>query len=97
MFQPYINNLLNNLPKRDNPIHIDLVLDGGVFNGSYLIGALYFLKTLEKINYVKIKRISGCSIGAAVGLLYTLDKLDFSQKINQLFTTNQPSDKQMLV
>ena len=47
MFQPYINNLLNNLPKRDNPFHIDLVLDGGVFNGSYLIGALYFLKELE--------------------------------------------------
>jgi hypothetical protein len=84
MFQPYINNLLNNLPKRDKPIHIDLVLDGGVFNGSYLIGALYFLKELEKINYVKIKRISGCSVGAAVGLLYRLNKLDYSQKINQL-------------
>lgn len=84
MFQPYINNLLNNLPTRDNPIDIDLVLDGGVFNGSYLIGALYFLKELEKIKYVKIKRISGCSVGAAVGLLYALDKLDFSQKINQL-------------
>lgn len=84
MFQPYINNLLINLPRRKNPIYIDLVLDGGVFNGSYLIGTLYFLKELEKINYVKIKRISGCSVGAAVGLLYALDKLDFSQKINQL-------------
>lgn len=84
MFQHYINNLINNLPKRNKPIQIDLVLDGGAFNGSYLIGALYFIKELEKINYVKIKRISGCSVGAAVGLLYTIDKLDFSQKINQL-------------
>lgn len=84
MFQPYINNLLNNLPKRKNPINIDLVVDGGIFNGSYLIGALYFLKELEKINYVKVKRISGCSVGAAVGLLYALNKLDSSQKINQL-------------
>jgi len=84
MFQPYINNLLDNLPKRDSPIYLDLVLDGGVFNGSYLIGALYFLKELEKIKYVKIKRISGCSVGAAVGLLYALNKLDLSQNINQL-------------
>jgi len=82
LFQSYINNLLKNLPKRDKPIVIDLVMDGGLFNGSYLIGCLYFLKALEKINYVKIKRISGCSVGAAVGLLYTLDKLNVSQKIN---------------
>jgi len=82
MFQHYINKLIKNLPKRDKAISLDLVLDGGIFNGGYLIGALYFLKELERINYVKIKRISGCSVGAAVGLLYSIDKLDLSEKIN---------------
>ena len=97
MFQPYINNLLDNLPKRDNPIYIDLVLDGGIFNGSYLIGVLYFLKELERINYIKIKRISGCSVGAAVGLLYTLDKLDFSQTIHQLITDQLKTTYKMTI
>lgn len=83
MIQHYINKLVDNLPTRESPIELDLVLDGGVFNGSYLIGSLYFLKELEKINYVKIKRISGCSVGSAVGLLYILDKLDISQEINK--------------
>ena len=58
MIQHYINKLVDNLPIRKSPIELDLVLDGGVFNGSYLIGSLYFLKELEKINYVKIKRNS---------------------------------------
>jgi len=39
----FINNLPDNLKDVNNPILIDLVLDGGIFNGSYLLGALYFL------------------------------------------------------
>jgi hypothetical protein len=84
MFKSLIAKLLKNLPKRDKPLIIELVLDGGLFNGSYLIGSLIFLKELEKNNYVKVTRISGCSVGAAVGLLYVLDKLEYSQKINKL-------------
>lgn len=83
MIQPYINKLIKNLPKQNKPLELDLVLDGGVFNGSYLIGSMYFLKELENINYVKIKRISGCSVGSAVGILYALDKLNMSQYINK--------------
>ena len=88
MFQSYIKNLLKNIPKTEKPIDIDLVLDGGLFNGSYLIGSLYFLKELENKNYIKIKRISGCSVGAAIGLLYLLDSLDFSHIMNKI-ATNQ--------
>lgn len=84
MVEYYINNLLQNLPTRNNPINIDLVLDGGLFNGSYLIGCLHFLKSLEKNNYVKINRISGSSVGAAVALLYAIDELDFSIEMNKL-------------
>ena len=92
MFQPYIENLLKNIPKTDKPIDIDLVLDGGLFNGSYLIGSLYFLKELENKNYIKIKRISGCSVGAAIGLLYLLDSLDFSHIMNKIATNQLKSN-----
>lgn len=81
MYEIQINKLLQNLPEINHPIKIDIVLDGGLFNGSYLIGALHFIKQLEKRNYVKVNRISGCSVGSAVGLLYILDKLDYSELI----------------
>jgi len=80
MMKEYIDALIDNLPeevtKNTEPLCIDLVLDGGSFNGSYLIGALLFLKEMERRQYVKIKRISGCSIGSVVGLLYLMDSLE---------------------
>ena len=85
MIQEYVNKLIENLPddikNGENPLHIDLVLDGGVFNGSYLVGALYFLKEMEKRNYIKIERISGCSVGSIVAFLYYIDGLHLMHKL----------------
>jgi predicted patatin/cPLA2 family phospholipase len=63
---------------------LDIILDGGFFNGSYLIGALFFLKELEKRKYIKIGKVSGCSIGAITGLLYLMDDLDISHELYNL-------------
>jgi hypothetical protein len=80
LIQKFANKLIDNLPdyikNKDSPVHIDLVLGGGAFNGSYLIGGLYLLKEMEKRGYIIIDRISGCSIGSIVGLFYLIDKLD---------------------
>ena len=85
MIQEYVNKLIENLPddikNTKTPIVIDLVLDGGLFNGSYLVGALYFLKEMEKRNYIKVDRISGCSIGSVVAFLYFIDGLDLMTKL----------------
>jgi hypothetical protein len=80
MVKEYANKLIENLPNNiknaETPLTIDLVLDGGIFNGSYLLGALYFLKEMEKNNYIKIERISGCSIGSIAAFTYFIDGLD---------------------
>jgi hypothetical protein len=80
MINDYVIKLIENLPddlkNSKTPLRLDLVLDGGMFNGSYLVGALYFLKEMEKRNYITIERISGCSIGSAVAILYFIDALD---------------------
>ena len=80
MINDYVNKLIENLPddfkNNANPLIIDLVLDGGIFNGSYLVGALYFLKEMEKRNYIRIERISGCSIGSIAAFLYFIDGLE---------------------
>ena len=90
----FINNLPEDLKNNKNPIQIDLILDGGIFNGSYLIGALYFLKEMEKQNYIKINRISGCSIGSVIAFIYMIDSLDISENfynivLEQLKTTHR--------
>lgn len=83
MIKSYINKLIENLPvelkknkENKTPMKVDLILDGGLFNGSYLVGALYFIKEMESRNYIKVERISGCSSGSMVGFLYFIDALD---------------------
>jgi hypothetical protein len=90
MINDYVIKLIENLPddlkNSKTPLRLDLVLDGGIFNGSYLVGALYFLKEMEKRNYVKIERISGCSIGSVVAFLYYIDSLDMMTTLYQEVT-----------
>lgn len=82
MIDEYVNKLIENLPEDSKSLQrLDLVLDGGIFNGSYLVGALYFIKEMERRNYVKIERISGCSIGSIVAFLYLIDSLDLMPKL----------------
>jgi hypothetical protein len=90
MIETYVDKLIDNLPDNiknsKTPIKMDLVLSGGAFNGSYLIGALYFLKEMENRNYIKINRISGCSIGSIAGLLYVFNDLNKITKMYKCFT-----------
>ena len=72
----YIKNLADNYPKLNNPIDIDIVVEGGVFNGIYSTGALMLVKELEKRNYFKVHRISGSSVGSIMSFLYLCDRLD---------------------
>ena len=72
----FINSLIENIPEKHLPEELDLVLDGGAFNGMYMLGGLFYIKELEQREKIKVKRISGCSIGAMLGLLFILDKMD---------------------
>ena len=75
MLESCIENLVKNLPKTEKSQNIDLVLEGGAFNGSYQLGALMFLKEMEKKKRINIHRISGCSIGALGAYFFLLDRL----------------------
>ena len=93
MIDNYVNKLIENLPEESKHYgSIDLILDGGLFNGSYLVGALYFIREMEQRKYIKIKRISGCSIGSVVAFLYLIDALDlipnFYNLVNNEFKDN---------
>ena len=71
----HINALIDNLDNKKIYKNIDLVLDGGVFNGGYQVGAVLYLKILENKKIINIERISGCSIGACVGFCYLTNNI----------------------
>jgi len=99
MLNEVCSRLIDNLPNRiinntdKSPIEIDLILSGGGFAGSYCGGVLMYLKEMERRNYIKVRRISGCSIGSFLGLLYFADSLNFIYDnydiIFESFKTNQ--------
>lgn len=78
MLQKYINNQINqikliNLNHRKKISKVDLVFEGGLFNGSYQLGFLAYIKQMEKLQLIRVKRVSGCSIGSFMALLYFID------------------------
>ena len=81
IFCSLIDELIKNLPEytSNKPQEINLILDNGAFNGLYLYGILLYLKKLEKLNRIKINKISGSSIGAAFATLYLTDNLNITE------------------
>ena len=92
MLQKYINNLIDNIPNNIINTKIsektDLILSGGLFNGSYLLGALFFLKEIERRKYITIDRISACSVSSVSALLYHINALDLSTEIYEILFTH---------
>jgi hypothetical protein len=83
----FINNLPDNLMNIKTPIRLDVVLEGGLFNGSFHAGVLFFLKEMEKRNIVKVERISGASIGSLMAFLYFSNNLHVSSDLYSLMYT----------
>jgi hypothetical protein len=87
----YIDKLITNLPD-ENYGTINLILDGGAFSGSYILGSLYYLKSLESCGKIEVDKMSGCSIGSILCILYKLNDLDYCcevySKIRNYFKEN---------
>lgn len=81
MIQAYVETLVDNVPKPKKPVQIDLILSGGAFNGSYLLGGLYFLRELERRKYVRVRRISSCSVSSILATLYLTNQLDKADEL----------------
>ena len=69
----YIQSLVSNVNKKNIPDEIDLCFDGGAFNGIFSLGIAQYIKKLEENKITTVKRISGVSIGAFIGIIYILN------------------------
>ena len=55
------------------PLHTNIIFEAGMFNGSHQLGFLCYLKRMEEKGYVKVHRLSGCSVGSIIAMCYYLD------------------------
>jgi hypothetical protein len=77
-----IKNIDASIIKEKN---IDLILSGGAFNASYLIGCLYFIREMCEKGLICVNKVSTCSASSMMGLLFMVDKLDtFIEKMYEL-------------
>lgn len=102
IFKNYISAMCENLDNKNIPDKIDLIIDGGAFNGSFAYGILLYIKELEKIQMTKVERISGTSIGAVLGLLYLTNNLEneinnFNEILNNFKNTLQLSNVKTII
>ena len=87
MIQDVVEKIINTIPESITsnllitPMNIDIVLEGGAFNGSYLAGCLIYLKEIEKRKYIKIHKLSACSVGTLISLVYFIDDETLMSKI----------------
>jgi hypothetical protein len=70
MLQEYIKALVSNIDKKNIPRTINLIFDGGAFNGGFAAGVSIYLKCMEEHNIIKVHNISGCSIGSVLAVWY---------------------------
>ena len=70
LLQQYINALIVNVKLEPLPREFNLIFDSGAVNGIMGIGAALYLRHLEKLKYIKINKVSGCSIGSLIAVWY---------------------------
>ena len=76
---------------------IDLIISGGAFNVSYLVGCLYFIREMIEKGLIKINRISTCSASSIMGLLFIIDKVDiFVDKLYELLVSSFKKNKNVI-
>ena len=68
---------------------IDLIISGGAFNVSYLVGCLYFIREMREKGLICINKVSTCSASSIMGLLFLIDKVDiFVDKLYELLVSS---------
>jgi hypothetical protein len=77
--------------------NIDLILSGGAFNVSYLVGCLYFIREMCERGLICINKISTCSASSIMGLLFLIEKVDvFIEKMYELLVNSFKKNKNVI-
>lgn len=100
--ETFIDALVSNIQNNEVPDKLDIVMEGGAMNGACHIGAMCYLKALEKEKKTKIMRISGVSCGALIGATFLLLDIKTAEKTylklaNSLLSTGKFSSLETVI
>jgi hypothetical protein len=70
LLQEYIKALIVNINIQNVPSEINVIFDGGAFNGGFALGVALYLKCMEEHKLLRVNSISGCSIGSVLAMWY---------------------------
>ena len=70
ILKQYIRALTVNVKPKLSPQELNIIFDSGAVNGLLGIGAALYLLHLEELNYIKVNKISGCSVGSLLSIWY---------------------------
>jgi len=70
LLQEYIKALIINVDKTGVQKDINIIFDGGAFNGGFAAGIGLYLKCMEEHKLITVHSISGCSIGSILAVWY---------------------------
>jgi hypothetical protein len=70
ILKQYIRALTVNVKPELFPKELNVIFDSGAVNGLLGIGAALYLLHLEELNYIKVNKISGCSVGSLISIWY---------------------------
>jgi hypothetical protein len=70
ILKQYIRALTINVNSAHLFKELNLIFDSGAVNGLMGIGAALYLQHLEKLNYIHVNKISGCSVGSLIAVWY---------------------------
>lgn len=89
-----VRNIDGSLIKEKN---IDLIISGGAFNVSYLVGCLYVIREMHENGLIYINKISTCSASSIMGLLFMVDKVDiFIEKMYELLVSSFKKNRNVI-
>jgi hypothetical protein len=93
LLNQYINALLVNVDSKKLPKNVNLIFDSGAVNGLMGVGAALYINGLKEKNYIKVNKISGCSIGSIIAVWYLCgcpDLIyDFLEDLFNYYKTNK--------
>jgi hypothetical protein len=76
---------------------VDLIISGGAFNVSYLVGCLYFISEMSEMGLIRINKISTCSASSIMGLLFLIGKVDiFVDKLYELLVSSFKKNRSVI-
>jgi hypothetical protein len=93
MLQEYIKALVSNIDKKNIPRKINVIFDGGAFNGGFAAGVAIYLKCMEEHKIIKVNSVSGCSIGSLLAVWYLagcdIEKIMYLEKFMTSYKKNK--------